>query len=494
MTIQELRLADIISALSFALDLTEGAVAGHALRTTLIGMRLAVAIELPEELTADLFFSLQLKDVGCSSNAARVCQIFAGDDRTAKSMSKLTDWTGLMRGAVESTSTPARLGDLAAGVRAVPRNLRMLWSVVEPEKSLRQKFHRVSELARNTEVNTREVITLRCDRGAEVLRKLRMSATACSAVHSLDERWDGKGYPDGLAGEAISVLARIAAVAQHLDAFSTSFGAQAAMDTLRRRSGTWFDPDLVAAARQLHRRGTLWDGCRPGDTVEQTRAAVLRLAPLHQPHLQPEQIDDVCEAFADVVDAKSPFTYRHSVGVTETVVALGSFLGLAHPTMNLLRRAALLHDVGKLGVSNTILDKPGKLTDAERQAMMAHPAATRAILQRIPGFEDLVRIAGQHHEKLDGSGYPDGLGADELSLEARLLTLADCYTALAEERPYRKALPPEKIFQILRQDAPAKLDGDLLAALEALVVSGRLPAMEAGLRAETTMCAAISGR
>lgn len=464
-----IKLPEIISALSFALDLTEGADPGHAVRSTLLGMRLGMLLGLPTDLLASLYYALQLKDIGCSSNAERMAQLFGGDDRSAKAVSKLTDWTGLFSPFSGTGTARERALSFADGLRAVPRNTRLLWQVVLPEASRGERLRRLSQLGKDRERNLCEMLSLRCDRGAMILRKLRMSDSTCAAVRHLDEHWDGSGYPGGLQGEAIPLLARIAAVAQTLDVFATAQGVEEAVRTLQRRSGTWFDPELVKAASALHKQRLLWTDCEPGCTVETTRATAVSLSPETSVALHADQIDTICEAFADVVDAKSPFTFRHSLGVAEVAHALSGEIGLAAPQQQSLRRVGLLHDLGKLGISNSILDKPGQLTPAERQLVNEHPAMSRTILGRISGFEDLARIAGQHHERLDGTGYPDRLVGSDLSLESRLLSLSDCFTALAEDRPYRGPLPLPEVLAILRKDAPQKLDADLLCALEGLV-------------------------
>jgi putative nucleotidyltransferase with HDIG domain len=180
-------------------------------------------------------------------------------------------------------------------------------------------------------------------------------------------------------------------------------------------------------------------------------------------------IDSICETFADVVDTKSPFTYRHSLGVMDAAVAIGSVLGLAPDRMRVLRRAALLHDIGKLAISNTILDKPTRLTDAEMDVVKTHPGIGAQILGHVDAFGEVAVLAGEHHEKLDGTGYPNGLHGRDLSLESRLLAVADIYGALSEERPYRAGLEPAQIAAIMERDVPAKLDGECYEALRTVM-------------------------
>jgi putative nucleotidyltransferase with HDIG domain len=196
--------------------------------------------------------------------------------------------------------------------------------------------------------------------------------------------------------------------------------------------------------------------------------------------LEAGRIDQICEAFADVVDAKSHFTFRHSMGVADAAYGIARGMGLAPERVQLVRRAALLHDIGKLSVSNTILDKTSKLTDMEWKAVQQHPGLTRQILERVGPFREMAVIAGEHHEKLDGSGYPNRLLAPELSLESRIIAVADVYGALSEDRPYRAALEFEQIVAIMSKLVPRQLDE---ACFEALVSMMRQePEVSAALR------------
>ena len=452
-------LPEIISALSFALDLTEGAVQGHAVRSCLLGMRIAEEARIGSAETAGLYYALLLKDVGCSSNAARMCQIVGGDDRVMKGAAKMMDWT--------SPRTPKI------------STLKLLWKTVLPEATAAQRIAHIVEMGRTQDANNKQMITMRCDRGASILRKLDFGERAAEAVRCLDEHWDGSGYPDGLKGEQVPFLSRILAIAQHLDVFSTGESRQAAIDVLRARGGKWFDPELVRAAISLHQRGALWAHCLPGDDGDQTRQAAVDLAPGTNNYLERERIDQICEAFSDVVDAKSPYTFRHSMGVTDAAVRIAQKLGLSSERIDFVRRAALLHDIGKLSISNSILDKPGKLNPDEWNAMQDHPVQTQSILSRIAAFKDLAKVAGEHHEKLDGSGYPNHLPADRLSLESRIIAVADVYGALSEDRPYRAALSLEKIAAIMKSDIPGKLDASCFEALMSGLPAQQTPSFAA---------------
>ena len=442
---ESISLSEVISALSFALDLTENAVPGHALRSCLIGMRLAAEAELPEDQRANLYYALLLKDAGCSSNAARMCQIVGGDDRAMKAGAKLEDWTKPHKPRLAT--------------------LQLLWKQVLPWATPLHRISRILMIGFTQHSNNREMISLRCERGANIVSKLGMGDLAREAVRHLDEHWDGGGYPDSLIGEKIPFLSRICAVAQHLDVFATEYGTQRAIEVLNQRSGTWFDPELVRVAMALHRSNTLWISCLTGDNLEQTRKAVLALDPGKGQYLASNRIDEICEAFADVVDAKSPFTFRHSLGVADVAYEIAKAMDLPQDRVQLIRRAALLHDIGKLSVPNSILDKQGSLTDEERLLVEEHPDLTRRILERVDAFRELATIASQHHEKLDGSGYPRNLVADQLSLEARIIAVADVYAALREERPYRAGLETDQIVAIMQELTPHKLDAYCTAVL-----------------------------
>jgi putative nucleotidyltransferase with HDIG domain len=320
------------------------------------------------------------------------------------------------------------------------------------------------------------MVGLRSDRGADIITKLGMGEFAAEAVRSLDEHWDGSGYPDSMKGEQIPLLARICAIAQHLDIFSAGRGSQSAIDTLEERSGTWFDPQLVRIALSLHRRGALWAHCSPGDREEDTRQAVLDLDTGTKHKLEPGQVDQICEAFADVVDAKSHFTFRHSLGVADAALGIAQTMGLPADRVQLVRRAALLHDIGKLSVSNAILDKRSVLSANEWDAVHQHPRITRLILERVRSFREMAVIAGEHHEKLDGSGYPDRLTARDLSRESRIIAVADVFGALTEDRPYRAGLNLQDTLSIMTEFSPHQLDRDCFDALVCWASSGNNPA------------------
>jgi putative nucleotidyltransferase with HDIG domain len=405
----------------------------------MIGMRIGAEFGLSIAEQSDLYYALLLKDAGCSSNASRLFHILSSDEIRAKRDVKLTDWT-----RVGWESLHYALTHVAAGAPFLER-IRTLVRV-----------------AANQQTESRTLVKIRCERGASIARRVGLSEPVAQAIHSLDEHWNGGGYPDGLRGEEIPLLSRLMNLSQTLEVFLVNRGAEAAIEVVRRRSGKWFDPELVRVAACLAESGRLWEGLDREQAIEQA----LALEPEEfRLRADEETIENICQAFAEIVDAKSPFTYRHSAGVAEAAVGISRQLGLPAEDVTFMRRAALLHDIGKLSVSNSILEKPGALNGDEWNAVKRHPHYTFEILRRIPGFGQLSDVAAAHHEKLNGSGYFRNWGSEQLSLEMRILTVADIFDALAARRPYRDSLPPEKVFEIMQKEAPHALDSQCLDAL-----------------------------
>ena len=434
-----LRVSQIISALSYALDLTEGQPMGHSVRACIIGMRIAQHIGMPIQDQGDLYYSLLLKDAGCSSNASRLFHILSADEIRAKGDVKTTDWTRVGWDSLQYAIT-----HVATGAPFLERVRTLL------------------RVAATQQRDSCELVKIRCERGASVARRMGFSENVAAGIFSLDEHWNGGGYPDGLRGKQLPLFSRIMNLAQTMEVFLVNRGAEAAIEVARQRSGRWFDPDLVKAVDSLHHSNALFADLG----TEKVLQDVVALEPEERQISATEgMLDGICMAFAEVIDAKSPFTYQHSTGVANAAIAIGQELDLSARDITFLRRAALLHDIGKLSVSNAILEKPDKLTDDEFEAVKKHPYYTFEILKRIPGFGNLSEIAASHHEKLDGSGYFRGYGAEQMSLPARILVVADIYDALAAKRPYRDAMPIEKVFAILQSEAIQKLDPRCLEAL-----------------------------
>jgi HD-GYP domain-containing protein (c-di-GMP phosphodiesterase class II) len=429
-------LSEVLSALSCALDLTEGAPAGHTMRTCLIGMRIAEAVGIDTEQRSALYYALLLKDAGCSSNAGRMAALFGADDQSVKPRMKVVDWHARGRLALETARA------------------------VAPGQSLIDRARQFVRIARTPEA-TRELIAIRCDRGASIALQLGFPAATADAIRSLDEHWCGRGYARGLAAGDIPLLARIANIAQTVEAFHDRGGVAAAHRVVRERRGRWFDPTLARIVLEWSADDPWWALLR-GDVA----GAVVAAEPSDRViEVDDDGLDGVARAFADIIDAKTPFTFRHSTRVAEMARLVAAKCGLDAVEQRRIYRAGLLHDIGKLGVSNLILDKDGPLTDEERHKVEQHPRFTLDILEHVSAFRGFARAAALHHEKLDGSGYPFGYTAEDLEMPERILVVSDIYDALSSDRPYRKGMVEPVITSILERDRGRRLDPVALDAL-----------------------------
>lgn len=439
-TPERVRLSEVLAALSQALDLTEGQPMGHTARSCAIGMRIADAIGLDDPGDrSDLFYALLLKDAGCSSNSARVCAMFGHDDIAIKNDLKTVNYHHLKE---------------ALGY--ITRN-------IQPDGSAWKRAMYLKDIVRHGTDGSRALTRTRCERGAKIARMLGMSDATAAAIHSLDEHWNGKGYPDGLSGEAIPLFARILNLAQTTEIFFRLSGVDAALDTVEQRAGSWFDPQLVEALLGTRIDAAFWRNLE----IASVGSLVRPLEPEDRVVIADDDaLDRVAEAFAQVIDAKSPYTASHSLGVATIAVGISRVQGASETEVRDIWRAGLLHDIGKLGVPNTILDKPGKLDDAEWRVMREHPRYSAEILGRISAFRDLAPMAAAHHERLDGSGYHLGLSGPRLSKPARILAVADVCEALMADRPYREAMPTEQVIAIISADAPLKLDPGAVTAMK----------------------------
>lgn len=440
-----IQLSEIIGAMSYALDITEGQPAGHCVRCCWIGMHIGQQVGLPEKELWELYYTLLLKDLGCSSNAARICELYLTDDLQFKRDFKT-------------------VGD------SLPQVLSFVFTHTGLKAGLAERFRSVLGILRNGSEIAHELIATRCQRGAEIARLLRFPEAVSSGIYSLDEHYNGKGKPAALVGDEISVYARIALLAQVIDVFHTADGRDAALVEVRARAGTWFDPMLVESFEAVAKNPQFWTTLASAEVDN----AVVALVPAgHEVPLDEDYLDDIAAAFGEVVDSKSPYTSGHSARVALYTDMIGEALGLSDERRRWLRRGALLHDVGKLGVSNSVLDKAGALDSVEWDAVRLHAEYSERILSRISAFAELARVAGAHHERLDGTGYPRGLKADEITIETRIITTADIFDAITAERPYRGAIPIPKALEMMAKTVGTALDPECFDALKRAI--DRLP-------------------
>jgi HD-GYP domain-containing protein (c-di-GMP phosphodiesterase class II) len=432
-------LSEVIGALSYALDLTEGLPAGHCLRVCWIGMHIGTQLDLPVQTLSNLYYTLLLKDIGCSSNAARVCELYDSDDLAVKSRFRQID------------------------TQSISQLTRFVLANLAPNAPLRKRVGKLVHLAIHGRELSRELITSRCERGAGIAARIGFAMPVADGIRRLDEHWNGGGNPGGASGTAIPIESRIALLAQVAEVFHAVSGPQEALEQVKRRSGTWFDPSVVQAFEAVAAASDLWNRLKDANLDEHVRA----LEPQHLiQYVDESHIDQIAQGFADVIDSKSPYTNGHSHRVADYALAIGREFGMNPGEARWLKRLGLLHDIGKLGVSNSILDKPGKLDDQEWARVRLHPVFSEQILDRVSVFSSMAFSAGSHHERLDGKGYPRGLKGAEIPLAVRILTAADVFDALTSERPYHPGRSIAEALAIMEKDRGVAFDPDCLNALK----------------------------
>jgi HD-GYP domain-containing protein (c-di-GMP phosphodiesterase class II) len=405
----DLRLADLLAALSVATDLGMGQEPEKAVRSCLVATHLARAMDLPDRGVRDVYYTTLLQHLGCTAPAHEAAYL-VGDDLLGASQGERTD----ERSRREALALMAVVGRGTGPLRIVH-----LARTVAAGRAAGDAIFRAV-----------------CEVGTRMAERLRLGdGVRTGLLHSL-EAWDGKGAPQGLAADDVAVPARLAAVATQAVIFDRLGGPDTAVEMVRRRAGGWFDPTV---AETFARVGP--DVLRHLEEAD-VWAEVLEAEPQPVRWIPRAQLDEVARAFADMVDLKTPFTLGHSRGVAELAGTAAARLGFSQDNVGLLRRAALLHDLGRVAVSNAVWEKSQALTSTQWEQVRLHPYHTERILARSVILEPLARIAGMHHERHDGSGYHHGASGAEVPTEARLLAVADAYQAMTQDRPHRAGLPP----------------------------------------------------
>ena len=438
----DVRLVELLAALSIVTDLGMGQEPEKAVRACLIATHLARAMDLPERDVQDVYYCTLMQHLGCTAPAHETTYLF-GDDLTMLPRAERTD----ERNAREALALMAQVGR-GTGARRVRHVARM---IAAGRQGSLQVFRSV------------------CEVGARLAERLGLSATVRQGLfHSL-ETWDGRHGAYGLAGDDIALPARFSTVANQAVIFDRLGGPDAAVEMARQRAGGWFDP---AVAHTFVRVGA--------DVLRSLAAAdvwveVTASEPEPVRRLPAARLDEVAAAFADMVDLKTPFTLGHSTGVADLAGAAAAHVGLGADGVERLRRAALLHDLGRVAVANAVWEKPGALTTSQWEQVRLHAYHSERILRRSPVLEPLADIAGRHHERLDGSGYHRGAVGTEIPVEARLLAVADAFQALTQTRPHRSAVTPEEAARTIESSAEAgRFDPECARAVVA--AAGEQPA------------------
>lgn len=431
---EEGRLADLLAALSVATDMGTGQEPEKAIRACLVATALARRMGVAEPEVSDVYYTALLRHLGCTATAHEEAYLFGGDELASRPLGERTDF-GNRREAFALLLQTGR----GAGVD----RLRYLGRAVRAGKKADQM-----------------ILGAICEVAARLADRMHLGPGVRDGVFQIFERWDGKGTPQGLAGDDIGLPARLAEVGHQAVIFDRLGGPKAAVEVIRRRAGGWFDP-VVAEAFARFGPGIL-EEMESRDVWE----AVLEAEPEPRRTIGPDGLDGLARAVADMVDLKSPFMLGHSGEVAALSEGAAGTLGLDPEDVTGLRRAALLHDLGRLAVSNGIWEKGAPLTTAEWERVRLHPYQTERILARSRILQPLARTAGMHHERQDGSGYHRGASGGEVSAAARVLAAADAFQAMTQDRPHRRALPPDAAAEALAEEARAgRLDPECVRAV-----------------------------
>ncbi|HEY3485676.1 MAG TPA: HD domain-containing phosphohydrolase [Ilumatobacteraceae bacterium] len=432
-------MAEIVAALSLGIDLGFGQPMEHVLRQCWIALRLSDQLGLDDDERSVVYYTSLLTNVGCHTDAHEQAKWF-GDDIALRS----DKYTYGIHGVRSAVAGFRRVGSGQAGLHRFRVGLNF---VLSGYREVDGMIARHSAMARL------------------LATELGLPRPVQEAVAASYEQWDGKGWPGELSGDAVPIAARISQLAEFVEVAHRSGGVGAAAELARKLAGSQFDPRLAAVFASG--AGEVLDGLDATSTWDDVIAA----EPALDRALSDIELDDALGAVADFVDLKSPYTLGHARGVAQLVADAGAQLSLDVTSRAVLRRAGLVHGLGRLGISNAIWDKAGPLGAGERERVRLQPYFTERMLQQSPGLAPVGAVAALVRERVDGSGHPRGLRGDALSPAARVLAAADVYQALLEPRPHRHARVPTDAASELRSEVRAgRLDGD--AAEAVLVAAG----------------------
>ena len=434
-----MRLAELVAVLSLGTDLGLGQPMEHVLRQCVVALRIADRLVLDDEQRAVLYYTALLAYVGCHVDAHEQAKWF-GDDLVAKGDARLVDFDG------GRSDVAYLIGHLGAGRPPLERlRLGMAFLSGPGRRAVNAMFE-------NHWLAT-----------AALAEALGLDAPVLDSLAQTFERWDGRGLLRA-RGTACPLTARITILVDVVEVYHRVGGVEAAVAAARERSGTQFDPHLVALfADDAHE---LLDGL---DSIDASSTVIDAEPALHR-RIAAAEVEAALEAVADFTDLKSPYTLGHSRRVADIAAAAAERTGSPQDEVRLVRRAGLLHDLGRLGVPNSIWDKPGPLTVAEWERVRLHPYLSERMLSASPALAALGTVAGRHHERLDGSGYPRALHGEALMPSARILAVADAYAAMIEPRAHRRTHAPEHAAAIVREEVrcgrldPQAADAVLAAA------------------------------
>jgi HD-GYP domain-containing protein (c-di-GMP phosphodiesterase class II) len=427
-----------MAALSIATDLGMGQPLETALSSCVVAIRLGESLGLDNDTIRDIYYQALLRYIGCNADTYLLAAL-VGDELALR-----RDFA-----AVDPGEIPAVV-DIA---------VRFIRQANAGEPASRMEAIVARGLLTLPQL-THESFAGHCEVAQRLARRLGLSESLIVCLGQLYERWDGQGQPYGLQGEAVATAVLVVTLAQDAVVWTRIGGAEAAVATVRKRSGGAYNPAM--AERFCEKASAILAGLEREPTWE----SVLALEPGTQVRLTEEAFDRACEALADFADIKSPYTLGHSAGVAALAAGAGRRYGLIEADITSLRRAGLLHDIGRVGVSAGLWGKEGALSEREWEQVRLHAYYTDRVLARPEPLRLLGTLASRHHERMDGSGYHRGLAGQALPPAARILAAADAYHAMIEPRPHRAALPAEDAESELRREVRlGRLDSDAVHAV-----------------------------
>ena len=443
---EPIRAAEVVGVLSLATDLGTGQPLEHALRSAVLAVRLGELAGASTQELADTYYVALLHASGCTSNGHEAAQLF-GEDIEHRAAFFLID-----------TTNPAEVlafyqAHVGAG-RAPEVRAAMIESVIANAGGPR----------------SRDSFATMCEVAQRFAGWLDLGAGIQAALEYVFARWDGRGFPDA-RGDEIPFPMRLLHVGRDISLFLTAGGADEARSVVERRTGAAYEPRLAELAL-----ANFDDLVAELDEARMWEQA-LEIEPFPKIWIAGERVDAAFVAIAALTGLKSPWLREHSTGVAELAEAAAWRMGLPDASVTLVRRAALAHDLGRIGVSNAIWEKPGPLGFGEWERVRLHPHFTERAFAQSPALAPIGLLAGSHHERLDGSGYHRGTRGPALDKPARILAAADCYGAMCEARPHRPALEASAAqAELLNEVEAGRLDADAVDAVLAVCGSSRAAA------------------
>src|ERR1700712_1018559 len=437
----EARRAEVLAALSISIDLGLGLPMEHVLRSSLLASMLADELALTEEERATVYYTNLVLWIGCHADSHEFSRWF-GDDLAMRRDSYQLDWSGLRYMLFLLRRTGSH--------QPVARRTQLLFTLMlAPRAQMAALIHS------------------HCLSAGLMAQRVGLDHAVAEAVECAFERWDGTGLPSGRRGDQIPLATRVVQLAETCEVHLRTQGTSGALAMTRERSGSQFDPSLVQAlARCRERINALPD--------QDVWTKALELAPDDDVMLRGADLDSLLGAVGDFADLKCAFTVGHSRAVAALGAAAAERMGLASTDVDVVRRAAMVHDLGRMGVPNSVWERSAPLSESDRERIRLYPYLTGRILNRVRGLERVTAVAEAHRERLDGSGYPRGLNGSALPVTQRILAAADSYRGSLEHRPHRPALSPAQGAIRLRSEVKGgRLDAVAVDAV--LAVAGHQP-------------------